>query len=226
LDIGFDNIFASFVSLTVGALLGSEVTRYFYKPRVIVKYKDIDPLEDQTGVYWSIQVENNGRTVAKECIAVLTLYNIGVEHIVEPEHIDTNEDLPQYRNEDIDLETPRKQIVTSRHFRPLNRVALCWSKLGNPDVIGINPGINQAIDLCKFHKKGDSGYFIFPSEDGWRRVRVRLKPEKMKGYVLICPANEFPTRVDFELSVASDGNSFFKAIKPGFFYKFKKNKFD
>ena len=226
MEIEFGTALSSFVSLTVGTLLGAEVTRLFYRPRVIVKYKNIDPLEDKTGVYWSIQVENYGRTVAKECSAVISLYDISIDDLVATEDTDSNEELPEYRNENIDIETPRKQIVNKDHFRLLNRVSVCWAKLGNPDVIDINPGISQSVDLCKFHRHGPYNYFIFPSEDGWRRVRVRIKARDLKGHILICPTNEFPTRVDFVISIMEDGKSTFKAIKPNFLYKFKRNKFE
>ena len=226
MEIEFGTALSSFVSLTVGTLLGAEITRLFYRPKVIVKYKNIDPLEDKTGIYWSIQVENYGRTVAKECSAVISLYNINIDDMVAAEDIDSNEELPEYRNENIDIETPRKQIVNKDHFRPLNRVSVCWAKLGNPDVIDINPGISQSVDLCKFHSHGLYNYFVFPSEDGWRRVRVRIKARNLKGHILICPANEFPTRVDFMISIMEDGKSEFKAIKPNFLYKFKRNKFE
>lgn len=226
MDIGFDEFLTSLFSLTLGAIIGSEVQRIFYRPRVIVRYKDINPLHDESGIYWSLKIENYGRTVAKDCAAVVTLHNIRVEDILSPEDIDSNESLPEYKNESIDLEIPRKQIISSKHFRPIGRASLCWSKLGNPDLIDINPGISQLLDLCKFQKSEKGGYFIFPSEEGWRRVRVRLFPKTYKGHILICPANEFPVKVKFELKVNSNGNSHLSAVKPNFFYRFKRNRYD
>lgn len=226
MDFSFESVFSSFISLTIGTLIGSEVTRYFYKPRVIVKYKNLAPLDDINGVYWSLQIENYGRTVAKQCVAVVTLYDVSATDLVNTEDVDALENLPQYRNENIDIETPRKQIVSKDHFRPLTRVSLCWAKLGNPDMIDINPGISQVVDLCKFHKNGDKSYFIFPSEDGWRRIRVRIIPRQIRGHILICPSNEFPTRVNFEIMVSDNGESQMTAKKPGMLYKIRKNKFD
>ncbi len=220
-----EDVITSFVSLTVGALLGSEFTRFFYKPRVIVKYKDLDPLEDETGIFWSLQIENYGRTVATNCMATLTLYDVNVCDLVKEEAIDVNENLPLYRDETIDLEYPRKQIVNESHFRPIRRTSLCWAKLGNPDILDINPGISQSVDLCKFHRGSKGNYFIFPSEDGWRRLRVRLVAKSLSGHILICPSNEFPTRVNFKFLI-DDTNVSLKIKKPSIFYRLFRNKLD
>ncbi len=226
MEIDIYMLISSLLSLTVGTLIGSEVTRYFYKPRVIVRYKDLSPLQDGNGVYWSIQIENYGRSVAKDCIAVVSLYDIENEDILPKAQIETNENLPTYRNEDIDLEIPRAQVVTEDHFRPISREAICWAKLGNPDVIDINPGISQTLDICKYQRSSENSYFIFPSEQGWRKLRVRIKSKDIRGHVLICPSNEFSTRVNFEIKLDYRGESQLKIRKPSRLLRFSKKRFE
>jgi len=207
------------ISLAIGTVLGTELSRYIYRPKVKVRYKDIDPNIDQTGVYWSIQIENAGRCVAQDCIATISLFSISVDDIVSSQDASVDENLPKYVGENIDLETPREQILKVGHFREIRRTSLCWAKLGNPDSISINPGVSATLDICKFQKSQDRKYFIFPSEDGWRRVRVRLQKNKLTGYILICPSNEFPTRVNIELTVDDSGESKLDVKRPGFFQR-------
>jgi len=211
-----ESILASLASLTIGTLIGTEFSRYFYRPKVIVRYKEIDPNFDDSGVYWSLQIENMGRTVALDCVATITLFDITKENILKNEKISIDENLPKYQNENIDLSVPREQIVTDKHFRHLRRTSLCWAKIGNPDVVNINPGISQSVDLCKFQKTKFGGYFIFPSEAGWRRVRTRISKNNIKGYVLICPSNEFPTRVNIELLITENKESQLIVKNPSF----------
>ncbi len=191
-----------------------------------MRYKEVDPLRDETGLYWSLQIENYGRTVAKDCIATITLIGISEKDILSAEKISLSENLPQYRNESIDLATPREQIVSASHFRPLKRTSLCWAKLGNPDKIDINPGVSQSVDLCKYQIGDEINYFIFPSEMGWRRLRVRLTGKKISGYVLICLSNEFPTRVNIVLSVRADGISDLRVKKPSILERIRRNKYE
>ena len=216
-----EQLLSYLASLTVGTLIGTEFSRYFYRPRVIVRYKEIDPNYDEGGVYWSLQIENAGRTVAMDCTANITLRNILKVDVVDSSQASLDENLPKYDGESIDLSTPREQIISQRHFRELRRTSLCWAKLGNPEYININPGVSQSVDVCKFQIGEDIEYFIFPSEMGWRRVRVRLAKKTIKGYILICPSNEFPTRVDIELSIRKNGKSSIKIKKPSMFSRFR-----
>ena len=216
----------SLFTATIGAFLGAQILKNFYKPRVIVRYQDINPLHDSTGTYWSIKIENYGRTVAKDCVAVVTLYGVNQEDILPKEDVCLEERLPEYKHENTDLAFPREQILSDKHFRPIIREPICWSKLGNPDVIDINPGISQSFDLCKYRRReSGEGYFIFPSEEGWRRVRVRLKEKKYEGHVLVCPSNEYPAMVCFSLDI-KNGNPTFIAKKKKYFQRFRRNKYD
>ncbi|HYJ30703.1 MAG TPA: hypothetical protein VEW25_10225 [Allosphingosinicella sp.] len=206
----FDSLTGSLISLVIGTLLGSELMRFLYKPRVIIRYKNVEPLHCADGVFWSLCVENLGRTVASQCIGTLTLYDIVPDQIVSPELVTSEECLPDYPTEALRLSFPRDQIVLPHYYRPVRSASLCWAKLGNPDTLDINPGVTQSIDLCKFQK---DGYFIFPSEFGWRRVRARVRSQRICGRIQICPSNEFPTLIDFVLSIDDAGKSQFHALR-------------
>jgi len=209
-----DTLLNPLLSLIIGTLLGGELTRYFYKPKVVIRYKDVTPLKLSSGTFWSLRVENRGRTVATDCIGVISIDEIKPSDIVEFKDADANEHLPDYPNETTDLSVPREQIISNTYFREINRVSLCWAKLGNPDKLEINPGISQSIDVCKYHKSQNGGYFIFPSEDGWRRLRVRIRKDAFSGSIFICPSNEFPTQINFRVAIDKDGGCVFKAAKP------------
>lgn len=214
-----DSLLSPFLSLLIGTLLGGEITRYFYKPKVIIRYRDVTPLTLESGVFWSLRVENRGRTAATDCIGVITIDNISQDDVIDQSEADTNEYLPDYRNDDIDLAVPREQIMSRTYYREINRVSICWSKLGNPDYIDINPGVSQSIDICKYHESPHGNYFIFPSEDGWRKLRVRVRKSYITGALFVCPSNEFPTKIDFTISIDDSGQCIFKAQKPNPFFR-------
>ncbi len=226
MEITFESILTSLASLTLGTLIGAEVTRFFYRPKVVVRYKEIEPLIDQSGVYWSVNVENYGRTTAENCTAVISLYEVKTTDILSSSEASLDEHLPEYTNEDIDLETPRAQILKTDHFRSLKRVSLCWSHLGNPETLDISPGISRSVDICKLQQSESGNYLIFPSEQGWREVRVRLKLRDLEGHILVCPSNDFPTRINIKFSTKSDGVMAFSASAPSFFSRFRRNRFD
>ena len=217
----FDQVTAALVSLLIGTLLGKEITRFLYKPKVIIRYRDVSPLETDDGYFISTNVANLGRTVATNCIGTLTLFGIDKHSIMHTHEADPLESLPDYPEEKIDLDFPRFSILDPNTFREINNVSLCWARLGNPQCIDINPGMMTELDICKVHLKGNKKYIIFPSEDGWRKLRVRIEAKPLKGRVLICPSNEFPTPVNFEFSLNEEGNPVFRASSIGMFDKIR-----
>ncbi len=212
------------LTLTIGTVIGSEFSRYFYRPRVIVRYKEVDPNFDASGVYWALQIENMGRTVAQDCLANITLFDVTADHIIDKHQASLEENLPGYDGESLDISLPRDQIMSRQHYRELRRTSLCWSKIGNPESLNINPGVSQSVDICKFHRdEGGNHYYIFPSEVGWRSVRVRVMKEDIQGYVLICPANEFPTKVYIHFKTQKDGRSYLTVKRTNIFDRFRRS---
>ena len=204
----------SLLSLLIGTLIGSELSRYLYTPKVVIRYKDVKPLNAEKGVFWSVRVENKGRTVAKKCIGTMTLANLSLSDLMAPHEAAIDEELTRYQEEKLDVEFPREQIVSQTYFRDIDSVSLCWAKLGNPDSIDINPGISQTLDVCKFHSSEIGQYLIFPSEFGWRRVRLRTTQKDLRGEISICPENEFPTSIQFKVTISDDGISNFTLARP------------
>ena len=196
-------ITASIASLVLGTLLGAELSRFLYKPRVLIRYKNIAPLNLENGTFWSLRVENKGRSVAASCVGTLSIDELQVCDLLHQHEADADEGLPDFDNS-ISEEFPRKQILNPGYFRDVQASSLCWSKLGNPDVIDINPGISRTLDVCKFHIGAHENYFIFPSEFGWKTIRLRSRASQITGEIKICPANEFPTRIRFKLSASGN----------------------
>ena len=220
-----DEVYAALISLVIGTLLGRELSRFLYRPRVIVRFKSLAPLHTADGYFNSIEIANLGRTVATNCIGVLTLFHIDKEDILEQYNADPIESLPDYKESGDDLSFPRDQLLSPKFFRELRGVSLCWSRWGNPATMDINPGMTQVLDVCKFQIKNESRYIIFPSEHGWRKVRIRIKMREVQGRIMVCPSNEFPTMIKFKIDMDEEGmprliplkQSFKERVKQVFF---------
>lgn len=207
------------IGLGIGTLLGNEISRYLYKPRVKVKVRDVNPLITSDGYFMSIDIINIGRSVATNCMGYLSINGISSDDIMEEHEAVTNESLPSYRDEKIDLSYPRTQMVTPLKFREIKNVSLCWAQQGNPCELNINPGMTTALDLCKVQKTGQSyWYLIFPSEKGWRKVRFRMRFREITGRLFLCPSNEYPTIIDFKICNVNDKPQF-QVIKYNLFQR-------
>jgi hypothetical protein len=232
---------SNFIGLLIGTLFGKEITRYLYKPQVIIQLRDITPLYSDEGFFISIRIANRGRTAAANCLGNITI-NYDIKDLMIPEDYKLDkleESLPKYSIENIRLEYPRHQLITQQKIRDIQNSTLCWSRLGNPAEIDINPGSNQDLDICRVQKylnldtNESFWYLIFPCEQGWRKVRARIKLETNKpltGKLLICPNNVFPTirKIVFELknnneypTLRIENYNWFQRI----YYFFCKNKF-
>lgn len=240
MDKILDILSSNFISLLIGTLLGAEIMRFLYRPHVIIQFKNLMPLYSDNGYFLSIKVANRGRTAASNCIGNITLKYI-LDDLISPNafNLDKFEDsLPRYRLEDIELEYPRHQLITPHKQREIKNSTLCWSELGNPLKMDINPGASQNLDICRIQKYIDLEtndvfwYLIFPCEQGWRKVRARIKIKPnttISGKLFICPNNVFPTvrKFIFELKDNNDFPTFkierFNLLKR-FYFKFNRSK--
>ncbi len=210
----FDQIISALISLVIGTLLGSEITRWLYRPRVYIRYEDIAPLYAEDGVHWTIRVANLGRTVATNCKCIITIDSLDESDLLDVNEAFEKENLPEYREEKADLSFPRTQTLSPNYFREISGESLAWATLGNPAVISINPGITEMLDVFKVQDPDKGGYISMPTEYGWRRLRARIKPRDLTGRVLVCPSNEFPTLIFFRLAFDASGKSSFYVRRP------------
>ena len=217
-----NQILGAFIGLIIGTLLGNEISRILNKPKVKVRFKDISPLLTENGEFWSILIVNFGRTVATNCSCFITLFDITEEDIIDENLADKEEGLPSYSHENIDIHFPREQFVSRNKFRNIQNESLCWSKHGNPNILDINPGVVESLDICKCHfsEERKTWYLIFPSEKGWRKVRIRLNLKPISGRIFVCPSNEFPTLLDFKIDVSEKGEPIFHPIRYNIFKRF------
>ncbi|MDE5421578.1 hypothetical protein L3073_05125 [Ancylomarina sp. DW003] len=228
------------IALIVGTLLGKEITRYLYKPQVLIRVRNISPLYSDNGFFVSIKIANKGRTVATNCCGKITL-NFNKEALMDPDSFKLDRfetSLPTYRLENIKLDHPRHQLTTKAKDRSIKNSSLCWSKLGNPSQISINPGSIESLDVCRvqFYKdqKEDQQfwYLIFPCEQGWRKVKCRINlknNEIISGKLFVCPENVFPTVRKFVVSLDEQTNKPIFTIKKynilkRFYYFFYRSK--
>lgn len=219
----FEEEFVSaLIGLLVGTLFGNELSRYLYKPRVKVRLNDVSPLKTKDGEFFSIGFINVGRSEATNCSGYISLKDITSDKIMDPSKASLDESLPSYSYENLDISHPRSQMITPNKFRHVKHEAICWAHQGNPDQININPGSVQALDICKVQRyKDNKWYLIFPTERGWRNVRLRMEfKTDVYGRLFLCPSNEFPTITDFKI-IMQDGVPTLKIIKPNFFQRIK-----
>jgi hypothetical protein len=213
--IPFDEITGALISLIIGTLLGSELTRYLYRPRVFIRYEDVTPLYAPDGVHWTIQVANFGRTVASECKGIISIDNLTADDLMPIGQASADEVLPSYKSENADIEFPRAQHLGPDSFRSITNEELAWAATGNPAKVAINPGITEKLDVFKVQNELNDPYILVPSGTGWRKLRARIKPVTLKGRIMICPSNEFPTVMFFTLTFDRTGKSFFRVRRPG-----------
>ncbi|WP_430411466.1 hypothetical protein [Kordia sp.] len=209
------DLIVALIGLFIGTLLGNELNRFLYRPNVLIKFRNISVLRNEDGAFWSILVANTGRTCAENCIGCITIFNLNKMDLMEQNEALADEQLPRYKNENIDLEYPRSQLTAPSKYRDLKCASLCWSHHGNPYELNINPGMVRGLDICRiqYHDKKKYWYLIFPSEKGWRKIRLRCRLKSYKGRLFICPANEFPKSIDFEIFLNNKDIPVFKFIK-------------
>ena len=210
-----EELTSALISLAVGTLLGAEVTRWLYRPRVFIRYEDVAPLDADDGIYWTIKVANLGRTVANNCKGIITIDSLCQTDLLESSEANPEENLPEYPEESADKIYPRLQLINPKYFRKINGESLAWATLGNPATISINPGVTEMLDVFKVQNNKDGIYITMPSEHGWRRLRARIKQRDLSGRIMICPSNEFPTLIYFRLTFNSDGKSVFVVKRSG-----------
>ena len=218
---GWSVVVGPLFSFLIGGLLGKELYRYLDKPKVTIRVRRPVLFAQEDGYFISIKIANAGRTAAESCIGTMTLFDIANEQIINAEESAINENLHEYREENYQFTNPRPQFVTRDSMYQLSNEPLCWADLGNPPSISINPGTTHRLDLCKFFCTQNESYFIFPSDRGWRRVRTRLKAEAIRGRVLICPANDFPTPAYFTINIDNKGIPQITMNEPTFWQKLK-----
>ena len=136
------------------------------RPQVSIQIAEDVPLKENTKTYHSIRVANNGRTLAKNCTALLTIKNLAEDDIVNSQ----------------------KAFLNKRSYRPIKDEPLCWAwvthdpvgTLTNPSRLSIYPNSAQLLDIYAV-TSGNFNVWI-PSEVGWDHLRVILRSRKEKDY--------------------------------------------
>lgn len=201
----FQEIICPIFVMVTGAFLGGAVIKWIYQPRVKVKLKRINNLIDKNGEFISFNVVNLGSSCAMKCISYITIDPESEENLKVVSYSDAsiNENLPEYSLESKNLDNPRRQLTDIYKKRAIEQIQLCWTHHGNPFELDINPGVTRSIDICRFQITtaipDQEPYWIFPTEDGWRVVQVRVRSKIIKGKIFICPSNSYPLIADFVL---------------------------
>jgi len=204
----FWNFIIQTLAILTGAIIGGEIIKRIYSPRVCVKAKKPNELFDGSGCFVSLNIINVGRTVATDCVCYLVIDDGWDKSLLmEREEAVLDENLPTYKEEENDFLFPRDQLITPTKLRELKNIQLCWTHHGNPCVMSINPGVTTSVDICRFQRDGDNWYVLFPTEKGWRRIAFRIRFDRkmiLKGKLLICPSNDFAKVLDIKLYLCHD----------------------
>lgn len=184
-------IIAVFVGGAITALIGNLfIPRYLEKkrrPKLSIKLIDDWVIsQDKQIIYYRLQVINEGKTVARECLATIRIKNATKENVLE--------ESPVF-----------KAILKPEDFghRPIleEPQLLCWSMGGNPGVLNLNPKVPYRVDVLAFDygQKVDPKNLpvvrsmVVPSEMGWNYPRVALRPGRYVVWVQVHGANCDPS---------------------------------
>lgn len=191
-----ENIILKAVPLIISTFVGTWIVRKAFLPRVDIKAKREHILNDNDGCFLSLNIVNVGPNVAQNCCAYIILdTDVNKDDLLNPNEADTEEHLPNYKEEKPNFEIPREALITREKVRSVMQIQLCWTHHGNPYEKNLNPGVQAQLDICRYQISKTSPslrYIIFPTERGWRRIHFRLRYQSLSGKLYICPANSFP----------------------------------
>ncbi len=188
--------------LIIATLIGGEIVRRLYSPKVKVKLRESNYKRNKEGFLIALDIVNIGSTMATQCISYLIIDNqteIQKKDLLFEHEACEDEYLPTYSDENNDYSVPRKQWITPDKYVIPKRLVLCWNHAGDPYQLDINPGMTVSLNICRMRYHNDSWYIIFPTEKGWRSVRLRMWFKKLKGKIFICPSNTYPLIANFEI---------------------------
>lgn len=191
-------------TLIIGAFVGGEIIKHIYSPQVQVKAKKTNLRKDVSGFFVSLNIVNIGRTVANNCVSYILFDNeFDINTLLEREDAMADECLPSYKDEKNNFQIPRNQLTRPSSFKRPSQARLCWSNLGNPHELDINPGVITSIDICRFQSDNKGGWYVmFPTERGWRKILLRMKVDGnslIAGKIVICPSNDSPKILFFTM---------------------------
>ncbi len=209
-----ENGFLPLAVLIIGAVIIDRLA----KPKVFLQIKrSKNPYQNTEvlGYFSSLIITNTGRKKSENCIGRLFI-DFPKDNIINPEdysQINQNEIALPSSNEKI-----RHQLILPNNVRELKGEPLCWGKLGNPEHVNINPGGTEILDVCRIQfynnvdRQSDSfWYVIFPSEQGWKKIRCRVKileGQELNGKLLITTANSLPKIKKFNIKLDVRGAQF------------------
>lgn len=143
----------------IGPLAARFIWELYTRPILVIERDE--PHESPYYVNHSIRIRNGGRTVARNCNAVLTLMGITVNDVI---------DVPY-----------QHAYITTNAYRPIKDESLCWAlqtlgsagKPVNPAFLSIFPGSTRLVELYGVARQ--SLQIAIPSEMGWEIQRVVLR---------------------------------------------------
>jgi len=158
--VGILGVVIGVIVAIVGYLVASYLKYSYMKPNLEILSDE--PHESPDFVHHSIRIKNKGKTVARDCNAVLTVLNMSINDIID--------DPAAY--------------LTTNAYRPIRDESLCWAfqilgsdgKPINPALLSIFPQSTRFVELCGVLRQ--SLHIEIPSEMGWRTKRVVLRGDK------------------------------------------------
>ena len=182
------------VGLIIG-IISWAFPRWWSRPKL--KILADRPLKSGTLITHTLIVKNTGRSAAINCIGSITIGNVTVDDLVTelPSELKKygealTEALPKTAG-------PIRYHLTKETFREVRDEKLCWSDIGNPGRININPGLVSGLDV--YRVKPDEKHLYFPSDGGWQNIKMVLKSKKYEGELIVSAENAAPVKRRFTL---------------------------
>ncbi len=169
------------IPLDIVRFLFDIIKNHYHKPKL-----ELEGDEAATGskVYAHVvKVRNKGRSIAKNCVGELTIdiYKNDIAHI------------PQ------NVLNANGYCIHQNNFRAIKDEGLCWSFGNNPDKIMINPRTYKKLDFYQVYI--GSREIDIPSEKGFKKKRVKLKPKDYMGTITVSAENAEPVTRSFKMIV-------------------------
>lgn len=189
---------ASFALGVIAGYLSLYFREWYIRP--VLKILPDRPMVSKEMVEHVLVVKNKGRSAAKNCIGMVTI-DVERDDLLTkvPAELEVFKKIVSGEQEP---ETLVKYHLTKDNFREIKDEKICWADIPNPVSITINPGLISGLAICRALKPSLELYF--PSEGGWKHLKMILRLREYKGKIMVSAENSKPVEAHFKIVPIKD----------------------